>query len=206
MDDRGSPYARDVANPTGRAPKWAPAGPGGTPAGLTPATGPVIVECSGATDAPETGERRSDLPYELSAEARETTLRAARAMFPHDRLPDEAYAKVVTKLEADARGDETIAAALDEGAAQLQGFAGLDPAAQLEALRRHEDSAFFKLLQSTAVVELYDNPLVWKAFGYEGPSTHAGGYLHRGFDDLDWLPDPPLTVEEVAAAADQLRS
>jgi hypothetical protein len=24
----------------------------------------------------------------------------------------------------------------------------------------------------------------------EGPSFDKGGYLHRGFNDLDWLPDP----------------
>ena len=59
------------------------------------------------------------------------------------------------------------------------------------------------LLQATAVVELYDNPLVWKAFGYEGPSTHLGGYKDRGFDDLDWLPEPAVTIEQAAAAADE---
>jgi hypothetical protein len=25
--------------------------------------------------------------------------------------------------------------------------------------------------------------------GYEGPSFDKGGYLERGFNDLDWLPD-----------------
>jgi hypothetical protein len=59
---------------------------------------------------------------------------------------------------------------------------------------------FFDLLKATAVVELYDNPLVWKAFGYEGPSVHLGGYLHRGFDDLDWLPDPPIELDPTAGS------
>jgi hypothetical protein len=35
---------------------------------------------------------------------------------------------------------------------------------------------------------------VWELVGYEGPSYDRGGYLHRGFDDLDWLPRP--RVEE----------
>jgi len=129
-------------------------------------------------------------------------------MYPHDGLPDEAYEKVVRKLEGDARGDDGIAGTLEEGVAQLDGdgaFGDLDADAQLEALRRHEDSPFFALLQSTAVVELYDNPLVWKAFGYEGPSSHLGGYVDRGFDDLDWLPDPPLTFDDASAAVDKLR-
>jgi hypothetical protein len=29
--------------------------------------------------------------------------------------------------------------------------------------------------------------------GYEGPSFDKGGYLNRGFNDLDWLPDPRIT-------------
>ena len=41
-----------------------------------------------------------------------------------------------------------------------------------------------------AVVALYNNPLVWRHFGYEGPSAEFGGYIDRGFDDLTWLPRP----------------
>ena len=138
------------------------------------------------------------MPYQLSVPAHATVLRAARAMYPHDGLPDEAYEKVVRKLEADAAADGGIAATIDEGVAAL-GDGEIDEA----LLRKHADDPFVALLQSTAVVELYDNPLVWNAFGYEGPSTHLGGYKNRGFDDLDWLPDPPLTIDQVAAAAAQ---
>jgi hypothetical protein len=133
--------------------------------------------------------------YQLSDSARETALRAARVMFPHDSLPDEAYAKVVRQIEAEAGNDEAVARQVEQGIADLDAsgpFASLDPDAQLEILTRAEGSDFFELLKATAVVELYDQPLVWKAFGYEGPSTHLGGYVTRGFDDLDWLPDPPL--------------
>ena len=27
------------------------------------------------------------------------------------------------------------------------------------------------------------------------PSVHLGGYIDRGFDDLDWLPDPPIELD-----------
>jgi hypothetical protein len=137
------------------------------------------------------------MPHQLSARARETTLRATRAMFPHDALPDQAYEKVVRAIEAEAAGDEGVAATIVQGIAALDDptpFAELDADGQLEALRRAEGSPYFDLLKATAVVELYDNPLVWKAFGYEGPSVHLGGYVNRGFDDLDWLPDPPITL------------
>ena len=143
------------------------------------------------------------MAYRLPDEGRATALRAARVMFPHDGLPDEAYDKVIAKLEADASGDSGIAATLEQGVAGLdaqQRFVELDADAQLQTLGASEGSDFFELLKATAVVELYDNPLVWKAFGYEGPSTHLGGYVERGFDDLDWLPDPPTSIDPTAGS------
>jgi hypothetical protein len=143
------------------------------------------------------------MPYRLPDEGRATALRAARVMFPHDNLPDEAYDKVVSKLEADAAGDAGVAASLEQGVAGLDAegrFVDLDADAQLAALGASEGSAFFDLLKATSVVELYDSPLVWKAFGYEGPSTHLGGYVERGFADLDWLPDPPTSLDPTAGS------
>jgi hypothetical protein len=134
------------------------------------------------------------MPDRLSESARATTLRATRVMFPHDNLPDEAYEKVVRAIEADPEAVATIEAhvgVLDAG----RPFAQMDPERQLQVLESNQDTPIFKLLHATAVVELYDNPLVWKAFGYEGPSVHLGGYVNRGFDDLDWLPDPPYVID-----------
>ena len=37
------------------------------------------------------------------------------------------------------------------------------------------------------VTGFYDNKAVWPLFGYEGSSWEKGGYLNRGFDDIDWL-------------------
>ena len=144
--------------------------------------------------------------YQLSDSARETTLRAARTMFPHDMLPDEDYMAVVQQIEVEAGGNEEVARQIEEGIAQLDGsgsFAKLDPDAQLETLTRAEGTPFFDLLKATAVVALYDQPSVWKALGYEGPSAHLGGYLNRGFDDLDWLPDPPLVMAADAGSHHQ---
>ena len=131
---------------------------------------------------------------QLSEHALETTLRVARVMFPHDMLPDIAYAKVVKALEGEAETVAAGVAALDDPTP----FVELDADAQLAAVTAAEGTDYFELVRSTAVVELYDNPLVWKAFGYEGPSVHLGGYLNRGFDDLDWLPDPPIELPQEA--------
>ncbi|MGZ8688446.1 MAG: hypothetical protein ACXWZP_08455, partial [Gaiellaceae bacterium] len=81
-----------------------------------------------------------------------------------------------------------------------QQFIELDDETRTEALRRTEGSPLFDLIKATAVVALYDSPLVWKAFGYEGPSVHLGGYVDRGFDDLDWLPDPSIALDPAAGS------
>ena len=39
-------------------------------------------------------------------------------------------------------------------------------------------------------------PSCGQALGYEGSSFEQGGYLHRGFNDLDWLPEPRVTLYE----------
>lgn len=44
---------------------------------------------------------------------------------------------------------------------------------------------------------LYDDAEAWDALGYEGESFDKGGYIHRGFNDLDWLPEP--RIEELGA-------
>jgi hypothetical protein len=143
------------------------------------------------------------MSHQLSDHTRRTTLAAARVMFPHDTLPDEAYEKVVRKIEADAAADASLAADVEQGIARLDDprpFVELDDDARLQALTRAEGTPLFELIKATAVVELYDNPLVWEAFGYEGASVHLGGYLHRGFDDLDWLPDPPISLDPTAGS------
>ncbi len=51
-----------------------------------------------------------------------------------------------------------------------------------------EHTALFRTLRADLVVSLYNQPEIWPKFGYEGSSAEYGGYLHRGFNDLDWLP------------------
>ncbi len=51
------------------------------------------------------------------------------------------------------------------------------------------DTPFFQKLRSDLVVSFYNQKDLWPRFGYEGPSWEHGGYLERGFNDLDWLPE-----------------
>jgi hypothetical protein len=124
----------------------------------------------------------------------ETVTAAARTMYPHADLSDRVYARVATKLAEGAAGDEAAEAVLADGVASLDAggppFVERDDAARLAAVRAIEGSPFFELVRGTAVVEVYSDTETWKLLGYEGPSYAQGGYVNRGFDDLDWLPEP----------------
>jgi hypothetical protein len=122
-----------------------------------------------------------------------TITAAARIMYPHDTLTDDVYARVAEKLAEAAREDSGAARTIDDGVSALNDgrpFAELTADEQLEALKGIEGSGFFELVRSTAVTEVYSDPRAWQLVGYEGASFDKGGYIDRGFNDLDWLPDP----------------
>jgi hypothetical protein len=133
-------------------------------------------------------------PVGTAQHVAETVTAAARGLYPHTGLSDRVYGRVAAKLTEGAAGDADAERVLNEGVAQLDAgntpFVELDDDARLAALRAIEGSTFFELVRSTAVVEVYNDPETWELLGYEGPSFDKGGYLHRGFNDLDWLPEP----------------
>ena len=115
-----------------------------------------------------------------------------RTMFPHGAVPDEFYEHVVQKLDDKAAQDQNLPSFLSEGVEALNGqtgsaWTGLSEEARLEALKRAEQTPFFQRLRSDFVLYFYSNPAIWSRFGYEGPSNDQGGYLHRGFNDIDWI-------------------
>ena len=77
---------------------------------------------------------------------------------------------------------------LDSGNAK---FVTLSDDQQLAVLQKNDSTPFFQKVHSTELVSLYSSKAVWKKLGYQGPSYPIGGYLHHGFNDLNWLPNPP---------------
>jgi hypothetical protein len=69
------------------------------------------------------------------------------------------------------------------------GWLGLEKEAQIAALRAIEDGAFFAAVRAGVRDRLYASPAVWAAIGYPGSSLEFGGYLNRGYGDIDWLPE-----------------
>lgn len=121
----------------------------------------------------------------------------ARAMYPHPSFPDGPYEEAVGVIVAAADQDVRLRAQLEQGLRDVDAvgaapFSELDDDARLAVLRRIEGTAFFEHVRSRLVTGLYDQKAVWDLLGYEGPCTDENGYLDRGFDDLDWLPDPQI--------------
>lgn len=121
-----------------------------------------------------------------------TLLQMARDIYPHDRLGDRFYAVAVKGYDAE-----------DKKAMVAEGIARLDAAAlaagfpdyistgweadRVAILRSLEDTDFFQTVRGGLVTGLYNQKEVWPLFGYEGESYSQGGYINRGFDDIDWL-------------------
>lgn len=112
----------------------------------------------------------------------------ARTLFPH-AVPDAVYEGAAAQVRARMQASPALAALLESGLAELgEGFGALDEAAQAAALRKVERTRFFASLRQLAMFAVYNHPAVWALMGYEGSAMEKGGYLERGFDDIDWLP------------------
>ncbi len=138
-------------------------------------------------------------PATISPQSRRTLIRLLRVAYPHASFPDGPYERTADAVIDKVDGSVFQALSLVHGLASLDGagatgkdFVDLDDAAAYSLLRQVEGADFFKLVRSVAVVSLYNDQETWALLGYEGSSYEHGGYLHRGFDDLDWLPTPRI--------------
>lgn len=128
----------------------------------------------------------------LRAELVEQLISIFRIMFPHDTFPDEFYQYVTRGLDEKVAQDAELMRLVSEGVDALNdqtGFAwkSLPSQSKLQALERLQETPFFKRLRSDFLAFFYSNPATWSRLGYEGPSNDRGGYLHRGFNDIDWI-------------------
>jgi hypothetical protein len=134
----------------------------------------------------------------LSADETRALLKFTRDLFPHDRLDDSFYAKAIAPLQDEAAKDAATRKLLAGGIAQLNAatmasagkpFAEVsDESVRVAAIKQIEGGAFFAKVYNGTMTPLYNQPELWPKFGYEGPSSAQGGYLHRGFSDIDWSP------------------
>ncbi|NIK45862.1 alpha-amylase/alpha-mannosidase (GH57 family) [Variibacter gotjawalensis] len=123
-----------------------------------------------------------------------TLVQMARDIYPHDQVPDKHYAIAIKAQDAKAAKDPKVKALLETGVAALDKKAGKGGYAKLgweeervKHLQAIEKSPFFQAIRGDLVVSLYNQKEIWPIFGYEGESYSKGGYIARGFDDIEWL-------------------
>ena len=118
-----------------------------------------------------------------------------RQLFPHAQLDASVYQQAGTILAGAVEADPGLLALMAAGQDALDAAGDAPwlerpPAAQRAALEASTTTPFFQVLRSLGGLIFYSQPAVWQLLGYEGPSFQKGGYLGRGFDDIDWLPGP----------------
>lgn len=136
---------------------------------------------------------------QLSKGEGETLMAMGRTLYPHKKLPDAVYALLAKDLDAKAAGSAETAMMLRAGIAGLDSAAGgsfikASPAKRLAVVKGLEGTPFFNAVRGQCVTSLYDNDMAFAVFGYPGPSWEKGGYITRGFQDLKWLPAPPVAA------------
>jgi hypothetical protein len=120
--------------------------------------------------------------------------RFAQLLFPHDGLTDDVYGEVMSQVLAATAADSSTAELLTTAEAALnaqqeQPWSQLDEAGQLAVMHKLEGEAFFASIRERVRSRLYYHPQFWKHINYPGSSKEHGGYINRGFDDIDWLPE-----------------
>ena len=139
----------------------------------------------------------------LSKDQGETLMAMGRTLYPHKKLPDAVYALLAKDLDAKAATNPAAAPetskTLQDGIAALDAAAGgrftkATPAKRLAIVKEIEGTPFFNLVRGQCVTSLYDNDMAFAALGYPGSAWEKGGYITRGFQDLKWLPSPPVAA------------
>ena len=123
-----------------------------------------------------------------------TLARAARDIYPHDQIADSYYITAVSGYDS---GKPEVRDLMTKGCATLDAEAKkrhgtpylsvVEETDRVAILKANQDTPFFNKLRSDLVVTLYNQKPLWQKFGYEGSSADKGGYINRGFNDLDWV-------------------
>ena len=130
----------------------------------------------------------------LSAHEVQSLLMMARTLFPHDFLGDSYYMNIVNSIDAKAAADAKAKATVQAGVQALDSyggkFANMDEHSRTSIAQSVEKTKadFFGMVYGETVGGLYGNQDIWKILGFEGSSTEKGGYINRGFNDINWLP------------------
>lgn len=133
---------------------------------------------------------RAGAAWAQSPDENAELVRLARLLYPHDGVADDVYIEVIEGILSDPAIDSVLDSAMTAlNAAQSGDWFDLDPSDQVAAMKSVEKESFFEAIRTGVRDRFYTHPKVWEHIGYPGSSVEFGGYVDRGFDDIDWLPE-----------------
>lgn len=157
------------------------------------ALGATVIPAIGLVASPQDAYAQSFST--LSELVGRTLMRMARDIYPHDKVADKYYAGVISSY--DKATDAGLKNLVNEGVSKLNAAAtkrfGKSYAEvpsegdRLVLLYAIEQTPFFQKVRNDLLYGIYNNKEIWPLFGYEGSSWEKGGYIERGYNDIDWL-------------------
>ena len=135
-------------------------------------------------------------------EDKEILMKMVRTLYPHDRFPDGPYIRTTEDVINKGNSSTDKSIMLQGGIDKLKSdkFNEMDFNKATNYLKKMGRTEFFEHVRGTTTVTLYNDKEVWELLGYEGYSSDKGGYINRGFNDLDWLPEPRIEEHPDLAA------
>ena len=136
-----------------------------------------------------------------SPDDKKLLVKMIREIYPHDRFPDGPYERTADDVINKGNTDDKKVM-FSKGIEDLKKakYVNLNFEKATKHLKKIEKTDFFQHVRGTSTVTLYNDKEVWKLLGYEGYSFDKGGYINRGFNDLDWLPNPRIEEHPDLAA------
>jgi len=114
----------------------------------------------------------------------------AYTLFPHAALEPSHYKNAALAVQGALAADLAKLTEARKILASLEssGFLTASQPDRERQLKDFEKSDLFSTAYSTTLNTLYSDKGVWAKFGYEGSAVEHGGYLKRGFNNINWLP------------------
>ena len=111
---------------------------------------------------------------------------------PIEDVGEDLFQQCTEHLRDKAQSDPAVKRAISEAKMFFEShrdWSGLQESEQVSELLQVEQLSWFQTLSFHIKNFLFEHPALWKHIGYEGSSLEDGGYINRGFDGIDWLPE-----------------
>jgi hypothetical protein len=143
------------------------------------ATAATVISCTNSADKDAAAAGNSAL--ELLASV-------AYDILPFAELPPALYVQAAQQIAA--VHDAVVGPGLQKLRDASHGTAWKDlaEADRVAILSSLQDSPFFAVLRTNTFQVLLRDPATFAVLGYGGSAMKFGGYLNRGFNDINWLP------------------